>query len=149
MVASSPASLAPALALVAGLPAGSRVAVLGSRAWSAPGLVSALVAGLPAGVVVVSGGAGGVDSLAVAAARARGLATSVVPADWARLGRAAGVVRSRELLATCATAVVFVCCGSAGSSASVAAARSLRVPCAVVPCSCAAPVPVASPSLWG
>lgn len=161
----SPA-LAPALAAVAALPAGARVAVLGSRG-ACPALlalVAAFVAALPAGVVVVSGGARGVDQLAASLAAARGLGVSVVPAPWAALGRRAGMVRSRVLLGggvlpgvqgrvpPAALAVVFWSgspASSPGSAASLGFARAAGVPCFSVVCPGASGSgAVAAPSLW-
>lgn len=153
------AGLASALALVAGLPAGSRVAVLGSRGSVAcPALLAlarAFVAGLPAGVVVVSGGASGVDAAAAAAARARGLPVAVFAAAWSSLGAAAGPARSRALLSSGVSAALVFWSGSAASSPGSAGAlvlcRSLGVPFVSVVCPAAAgsAVAVAAPSLWG
>jgi len=148
---SVPAALLPALAFVAALPPGSRVAVLGSRG-ACPALlalVSAFVGALPSSVVVCSGGAGGVDQLAASVASSRGLQVAVFPAAWSSLGRAAGVVRSRQLLAGCAAAVVFWSgdpASSPGSAAALAAARSLGVPVFSVVCPASAGDQL---SLWG
>ena len=146
LVVSSSSVLSSALAACAALPAGARVFVAGSRSFPALSLVSSFVAGLPSGVVVVSGGAAGPDAVAVSSARSRGLAVSVLAADWSR-GRSAGVARSASLVSSASVVVVFLCCGSAGSSATVALARRAGVPVFVVPCGCVAPV--AAPSLWG
>ncbi len=141
--------LSPALAFVGGLPAGSRVGVVGSRSFPSLGLVREFVAALPGGLVVVSGGAAGVDSVAAAAARSRGLSVSVLPGDWGVSARGGGMIRNRRLVAGCAVVVVFLCCGSAGASSAVALCRSLGVPVFVVPCSCGVAAGVSAPSLWG
>lgn len=81
-------------------------------------------------VVLWHGGCRGADACAAAWAAARGVPVRVWPADWARFGRAAGPLRSRAMLAAAAASgrcglVAFP--GGSGTSAAVAAARSLGV----------------------
>ncbi len=134
-----PAALEPSLsavgAAVASSPVGAavRVGVVGSRSFSALGLVRSFVAALPAGVVVVSGGACGVDRVAEGAASARGLSVSVFPAAWgSALGRLAGVVRNRALVRSCSVVVAFWDGVSAGTASAVSLARAAGVPVFVV-----------------
>lgn len=75
-----------------------RVAIVGSRDYPDPDQVRAYVEQLPEGTVVVTGGARGVDKVAEEAARARGLPVEVLPADWERYGRSAGMRRNYEVL---------------------------------------------------
>lgn len=78
-----------------------RVGIVGSRAFPNPEpTIAALLArwSESGDITVVSGGAPGVDSIAIAAAEQRGYATEVLPADWAMLGRQAGIVRNIQLV---------------------------------------------------
>jgi hypothetical protein len=111
---------------------GSRVAVVGSRNFPSPGLVSQFVSGLPAGVVVVSGAGGAVDLAAAAAGRACGLQVVEFPAQWAVYGRAAGPVRNQQLVAAGLSCLVAFVSDpgrlSPGTASVVRFARSAGVP---------------------
>lgn len=58
-------------------------------------------------VVIVSGHAKGADSLGEQYARERGLDTDVHPADWKRYGRAAGMIRNREMAEVADALIAF------------------------------------------
>lgn len=78
---------------------------------------------------VVSGGATGVDALAILIARDRGLPLWVMPADWKRLGRAAGPARNAQM-ADVAQGLILVHNGRGPGSKSmlaIAKARGLRI----------------------
>jgi len=75
-----------------------KVAVVGSRDYRRLDLVRSFVAGLHADTVVVSGGARGVDTEAEEAAEARGLEVVVLEPEWDRLGRAAGLIRNKDIV---------------------------------------------------
>ena len=53
---------------------------------------------LPLDTVIIHGGARGVDTLAGQIAEIRGLEVNVVPADWKKLGKAAGNIRNQQML---------------------------------------------------
>lgn len=75
-----------------------RVGIVGSREFPDRHAVEQLVASLPEEVVVVSGGARGVDTWAIEAAKRRDMRTLVLPADWQRYGKSAGMRRNTELV---------------------------------------------------
>jgi YspA, cpYpsA-related SLOG family len=90
------------------VPAGTCIAVVGSREFTDLGRVRRFIASLPAGVVVLSGGAPGVDRLAVDAARARGLRGLEYLANWDRDGRyLAGRIRNQRVAERCDRMVAF------------------------------------------
>ena len=102
------------------------VAIVGSRAYARPAavrVVAALVHKHP-GCEVVSGGARGVDSIAAAAAREAGLAVREFPADWARLGRGAGLVRNRAIVEAAQVVVAFWDGRSRGTAHTIGLARA-------------------------
>ena len=73
------------------------IIVTGSRAWGDWSIVNdALLQAKPD--EIWTGDARGVDAIAARHARLRGIALRTWPADWAQLGRAAGVLRSREMI---------------------------------------------------
>lgn len=72
--------------------------------------------------VVVTGGAPGADRLAERAAQELGLKTEVFPADWGKLGRAAGPIRNRQML-DAGSDVVIAFPGGRGTADMVRAAR--------------------------
>jgi hypothetical protein len=118
--------LSAAVSFCSSLPVGSRIAVVGSRGWPAPGLVREFVAALPSGVIVVSGAARGVDSAAASAARARGLAVEEFP-YISHLNKAGGPVRNRQIVHSCAVVVGFSC-GTNGTENALACAKVAGVP---------------------
>lgn len=90
-------SPAPVVAPVFSSPV--RVAVLGSRSFAAPALVSSFVASLPRGSVVLSGGCpSGADAVARSSASASGLSFVGFPAPFGAVGPSAGPRRSAALL---------------------------------------------------
>jgi len=77
-----------------------RVLICGDRYWTNAQAVCDRVTQLPEGTVVVHGASRGADTLAGKAATARGLTVEEFPADWEKLGRAAGPVRNDKMLDT-------------------------------------------------
>lgn len=84
-----------------------RIAIVGSRDYKDLEAVRQYVRSLPDDTVVISGGARGVDRVAAAAARLRGLAVIEFLADWNGVGRGAGMVRNRDIVAAADKVVVF------------------------------------------
>lgn len=74
-----------------------RVIVCGSRTWLDKNPIYDFLRVLPAGSVIVHGAARGADQIADSAARSLGLAVEPHPADWERLGRAAGPARNQKM----------------------------------------------------
>ena len=75
-----------------------RHAVVGSRGFVDLQIVSRYVEALGPLVEVVSGDGSEVDGVAVAAAARLGRAFEAMPADWRRLGTAAGPIRNHEMI---------------------------------------------------
>jgi hypothetical protein len=84
-----------------------RVAIVGSRDYPNMRDVAAYVDRMDPEDVVVSGGARGVDTVAAIAARARGMSVVVIPADWSRYGRDAGMIRNTEIVRSVDRVVAF------------------------------------------
>lgn len=78
----------------------SRLAVIvtGSRDWTSEAPIAKLVAGYPSSTVVIHGACRGADRAAGKAAWRRGLQVVAMPAQWQRLGRAAGTIRNQHML---------------------------------------------------
>jgi NADPH:quinone reductase-like Zn-dependent oxidoreductase len=95
-----------------------RVAIVGSRDFTALNMVVEYVNSLPNDTVVISGGAIGVDRAAEQAAKARGLKVVIYFADWNLHGKAAGQIRNKTIVNDCDTMVAFwdgVSTGTKGS----------------------------------
>jgi YspA, cpYpsA-related SLOG family len=75
------------------------VLICGSRAWSEPEPIRAASRTLTPGSSVLVGGAPGADTIAERHALARDdLDVRFMPADWARHGRRAGILRNLAML---------------------------------------------------
>lgn len=79
------------------------------------------------------GGCRGADALAAEWAHARGIPERVFPADWARLGRAAGQQRNRQMLSAALSAADDGCAllafaGGRGTAGCVSSAHALGIP---------------------
>ena len=97
-----------------------RVAVIGSRHFSALDQVTDYVNGLPARASIVTGGASGVDAAATKAARARGLAVQVLPMSFEEVrDTAVAEGRRTRLVESCDVLVAFWDGASPGTRATV------------------------------
>jgi YspA, cpYpsA-related SLOG family len=111
-----------------------RVLVTGSRAWSDSTVIEAALERLHAEhgdrLVIVHGACRyGADVLAERWARRRGVAVERWPADWARLGRRAGMVRNAAMVASRPDrCVAFIRDRSPGASHCAAAAEAAGIP---------------------
>ena len=106
---------------------GDAVMVTGGRGYSDVNAVRDALAGLPAGTTIFHGGATGADALAASVAREMGLPTRHFPADWGLLGRRAGPIRNRAMLAE-RPVLVIAFPGGRGTADAVAAAQEAGVP---------------------
>jgi hypothetical protein len=84
-----------------------KYAIVGSRDWPNEELVVDFVKSLKKSDVIISGGAKGPDTWAVNAAKQLGLETVVHKADWDKLGRAAGMIRNKDIVNDCDKLVAF------------------------------------------
>ena len=76
-----------------------RVIITGSRGWSDRYFIADVLAELPGDTTIVHGGARGVDRLAAQEGQKLGLLLEEHPAEWDRLGKAAGVIRNEKMAA--------------------------------------------------
>jgi hypothetical protein len=79
---------------------GSRPPVFGAAEWMirARKAVRRIVAELPAGTIIISGGARGIDTLAAEYGRRYGFEVRIYPAEWAKHGRGAGMIRNAQMV---------------------------------------------------
>lgn len=70
-------------------------------------------------ITVVSGGARGVDTWAEEEARRLGFKVLIFPADWDRHGKAAGMIRNREIVNNCDRVIAFWDGASRGTRATI------------------------------
>lgn len=107
-----------------------RVMVTGSRTWTSRSLIRAALSGLPAGTVIVHGDArDGADRIAAAVADQFGYVVEPHRADWKQHGRAAGVIRNAEMIATGINLVLaFHKDGSPGTADAVQQAKDNGIP---------------------
>lgn len=73
---------------------------------------------------LIHGGARGADTLAARWAKRAGIPTEAYPADWVRLGRAAGHIRNQHMLASGKPEVVIAFPGGPGTADMVRRARA-------------------------
>jgi len=74
------------------------VLITGSRDWTDVETIATRLTLLPAGTMIMHGAARGADRIAARIARSLGLRVTAYPANWARYGKAAGVIRNRQML---------------------------------------------------
>jgi len=82
----------------------------------------------PADVRAVHGAAPGADTLAARACRALGIEAVPYPADWRRLGKAAGPARNREMLVKELPCLVVAFPGGRGTANMLELAKGRSVP---------------------
>lgn len=75
------------------------VLVCGGRHWQNLDSILKELLAFPSGTTVVHGGCRGADRLAGEAAELIGFSCVVFPADWGLHGKAAGMIRNRQMLA--------------------------------------------------
>lgn len=75
-----------------------KVLICGGRHWKDRRMIRDCMRSLPAGTTVIHGAARGADKIAGEVAGDLGLKVMAFPADWQRLGKAAGPVRNLLML---------------------------------------------------
>lgn len=109
-----------------------KVAIVGSRNFPYPDLITDFVDRLPEGTTVVSGGARGPDSIASTRATTRGLPTEIHPADWDRYGKSAGFLRNTTIVETSDWVVAFWDGHSHGTADTIRKTHASHKPLTVV-----------------
>jgi predicted Rossmann fold nucleotide-binding protein DprA/Smf involved in DNA uptake len=85
-----------------------KVAIVGSRRFSAPDRVTEYVHDLPGSASIITGSASGVDAAATKAARERGMAVQVMPASFDELADSTkAAARNQRLVNACDLLVAF------------------------------------------
>lgn len=85
-----------------------KVAIVGSRHFSAPARVTEYVMSLPRGSSIITGSASGVDAAATRAAREKGMPVHVVAASFDELADPAkSAARNQRLVDACDVLVAF------------------------------------------
>lgn len=84
-----------------------KLAIVGSRAFSALGLVKSFVCKQEFGTVIISGGAAGVDRMAEVTAHLIGFGTMIYKAEWDKYGQGAGFKRNLTIVEKADEVVAF------------------------------------------
>jgi hypothetical protein len=84
-----------------------KLAVVGSRAFDDYEFLSNILKWYDI-AAIISGGARGADSLAARYAKEHGIPLEEFPADWDKLGKAAGHIRNKKMAEVCDEAVAFM-----------------------------------------
>ena len=106
-----------------------RVLVCGGRNYADQGRVEQVLAEFePSETMLINGGASGADDLAFKYAKSRRWREiETYFADWERHGRAAGMIRNREMLMKGAPDIVIAFPGGKGTAGMVEIARAAKV----------------------
>lgn len=84
-----------------------RVAFVGSQQFGNMPLIVKTVALLDMDDLLISGGGPGVDTVAENAAKARQIARLIIPAQWTRYSKRAGILRNPKIVASCHCLLAF------------------------------------------
>jgi len=113
-----------------------RVVVCGSRSFSDFALLrdklDAILARKLPNVIILSGGCRGADALGERYASLRGLPIERFLADWARLGRSAGLARNEEMVKAADAVVAFWDGRSRGTGHTISVAKILNKPLRII-----------------
>jgi len=75
---------------------------------------------------VVSGGASGADTLGERWARSRGIKVTIFRPDWDQYGRAAGIIRNRDIIARATHVLAFPSRRGKGTQHSISLAKKQK-----------------------
>jgi hypothetical protein len=81
---------------------------------------------------IISGGASGADALAERYAKERGWPFRAFPADWKKWGKAAGILRNRDIVRAADMVIAFWDGISRGTAHTIETAKREAVPCHVI-----------------
>lgn len=112
-----------------------KIAIVGSRDWAVPDMVSRLVLRAKeryGNLWIVSGGAQGVDTFAETAAKRYCVPYLIFPADWKAYGKGAGFMRNVAIVANADMVVAFWNGVSRGTESTIELAREAGKPLLVI-----------------
>ena len=104
------------------------IAVIGSRNFLNYELLESILDSLPKASQFVSGGAKGADKLAELYAEKNQIPVVIFKPDWQKYGKAAGVIRNREIIEAAEMLVAFWDGESKGTASSLAFAKKKGMP---------------------
>lgn len=81
---------------------------------------------------IISGGASGADALAKRYAESRGWPYTEFPADWEKWGKAAGLIRNRDIVRAADRVIAFWDGESRGTAHTIATAKTEAVPVTII-----------------
>ncbi|MFA7057369.1 MAG: DUF2493 domain-containing protein [Candidatus Cloacimonadales bacterium] len=102
-----------------------KVAVIGSRSFADCSKVTMVLDELTEITHIISGGAKGADNCAEDYAKKHGLPITIFYPNWERYGRSGGIIRNKEIIASCDMCVVFWDGKSKGTANSLEVAKKL------------------------
>jgi len=111
-----------------------KVCVCGSRYWKNKDFVDEKLDSLlqyvedPSTVTILEGGATGVDAFAKEYAKKRNMNCQEYPADWDKLGKAAGPIRNEKMIKDCNWVIAFLQKGkeNKGTQNAISQAKKLQ-----------------------
>lgn len=127
-----------------------KTAVIGTRTYSDYGQLCEILNNLSnKPTEIISGGANGADALAERYAKDNNLPLTVINADWAKHGKAAGPIRNIEIVKACEQVVAMWDGESKGTKHTIDTARKTGKPTKVVNYASATVAQAQQTSLWG
>jgi len=110
-----------------------KIAVIGSRGFKDSSLLEKKLDEFKNQIIeLVTGGAEGADSIAAAWAEANKLPVKVIKPEWNKYGRAAGVIRNKEIIKNCDFCMAFWDGKSKGTASSLKFCKEIKKPFVIV-----------------
>ena len=103
-----------------------RLAIVGSRTFSDYALLKKTLDEYKNISKIISGGARGADKLGEKWAKENNIETLIFLPDWNKYGRAAGVIRNRDIVSNSDTVIAFQDGKSTGTLSSINLAKKLK-----------------------
>jgi hypothetical protein len=107
-----------------------KLAVVGSRNIVDEKLIfdsiNSIISEVDDEIIIISGGARGVDSIAAKWAKNNNIKLIEIKADWNRLGKAAGMIRNKDIIKNCDIVLAIWDGVSKGTAHSIQLGKSLN-----------------------